>query len=59
MATEEEVEAAVEELCEQIDAIACDSNKFSQQQSVDIYDGIQAHCLMWSHQITREMEDEL
>lgn len=56
MATEEEVEQAVEALQEAIDEVANDSARFSQQQSIEIFEGIVTHAQTWIRSIEADIE---
>lgn len=55
MATEEEIEDIVDEFAEQIGEIADDSARFSQQESLNIYDGIASMCQMRANALRQEI----
>lgn len=57
MATEEEVEAVIETLNEQIAEVADDTERFTQEQSAEIFEEVASICSMRGRTIRQEIED--
>lgn len=57
MATEEEVTEAIDELNDQIAGVADDMDRWSQEQSAEIYEEIANVSNMRARTIRQEMED--
>ena len=55
MASEEEVEEAISDLEETVADIADDVDKWSQEQSAEIFEGVAAGCEMRARTIRQEM----
>lgn len=58
MATEEEVEIVIDELNQDIADVADDTERFTQEDSAQIFEGIAAVCTDRARTIRQEMEDE-
>lgn len=52
---QDEIDTAVEKLAETIDEVACDSDQWSQAESVEIYERLTGHCGDWVRTIRAEM----
>lgn len=52
------VEEAIEEAKEAVEAIANDSSKFSQEESVEIFKGVASECRSWADTIQEEIDGE-
>lgn len=57
MATDDEVEAVIETLNEQIAEVADDTERFTQEQSAEIFEEVASICQMRGRTIRQEMED--
>lgn len=55
--TDEDVDAAIQFAIDAATEVGDDTD-FTQEQSVEIWDGIAAHCVMRSQSITQEMGDD-
>lgn len=55
MSREEEIEQAIEDLEGYVDQMAGDSKKWSQAESVEIYQTLAQHCSVWAETIQSEM----
>lgn len=58
MATEQEIEGIVDDFSEQIAEVADDTERFSQEESAEIYEGIAVSCKMRADAIRQEMTDD-
>lgn len=57
MATDQDVEAAAEELMEDISEVADDTVRWTQAESADIYAALAGDCAERANLIRREIED--
>lgn len=57
MATEEEVEVVVDELNEEIAEVADDTDRWSQEESAEIFEGIATVCAERARTIRQEIAD--
>jgi hypothetical protein len=57
MATEEEVEEAIDDLGEQIAEVCDDTRKWSQEESAQIFEGVADVCVQRARTIRSEMQE--